>query len=62
MNEGMVDRVIRVALGVIALLVAFLAVEGAAQIVLWVIGGILLLTGATGFCLLYLPFRFSTNK
>ena len=62
MNEGMVDRVIRVVLGVIALLVAFLAVEGAAQIVLWVIGGILLLTGATGFCLLYLPFRFSTNK
>ena len=62
MNEGMVDRVIRVVLGVIALLVAFLAVEGAAQIVLWVIGGILLLTGATGFCLLYLPFRFSTKK
>ena len=62
MNEGKVDRIIRAILGVIALLVAFFAVGGAAQIILWVIGGILLLTAATGFCLFYLPFRFSTKK
>lgn len=62
MNEGKVDRIVRAILGVIALLVAFLAVGGAAQIVLWIIGGILLLTAASGYCLLYLPFRFSTKE
>jgi len=62
MNEGKIDRIVRVILGVIVLLIAFLAVGGVAQIVLWIIGGILLLTGASGYCLLYLPFRFSTKK
>jgi len=62
MNEGKVDRIVRAVLGVVALLIAFLAVDGVAQIVLWVIGGILLLTAASGFCLLYLPFRFSTKR
>ena len=62
MNEGKVDRVVRAIVGVIALLIAFFVVGGVAQIVLWIIGGILLLTGATGYCLLYLPFRLSTKK
>ena len=62
MNEGKVDRIVRAILGVIVLLIAFFAVGGAAQIVLWIIGGILLLTAASGYCLLYLPFRFSTKK
>ena len=62
MNLGKFDRIIRAALGIIALLVAFLAVTGAVQIVLWVLGAILLLTAAIGFCPLYAPFRFSTKK
>ena len=62
MNMGVVDRVTRVIVGIAFLLVAFLVAQGAWQIVLWVIGGILVLTGAIGFCPLYFPFHFSTKK
>ena len=62
MNEGKVDRIVRAILGIIALLIAFFAVGGAAQIILWIIGGVLLLTAATGFCLFYLPFHYSTRR
>ena len=60
-NEGKTDRIIRVVLGVILVAAGFF-VTGWPAIVLWVLGGIALLTGATGFCLLYMPFGFSTNK
>jgi hypothetical protein len=62
MNEGTLDRVVRVIVGIVLVLVASLVLQGAGQIVLWVIGGILLVTGISGVCLLYLPFRFSTRK
>jgi len=62
MNMGKADRWIRFIAGLVILLVAFLWLGGAAQIVLWVIGGILVLTGAIGFCPLYFPFHFSTKK
>ena len=62
MNEGKFDRIVRAILGAVALLIAFVVVGGAAQVVLWIIGGILLLTAATGFCLLYYPLHFSTKK
>ncbi len=62
MNMGKLDRIIRAVAGVIALIIAFAAATGVAQIVLWVVGAILLLTAAIGFCPLYAPFRFSTKK
>jgi uncharacterized membrane protein YkgB len=62
MNMGSVDRIVRAILGAVALIIAFLALDGAWQIVLWVIGGILLLTALIGFCPLYYPFRFTTRK
>ncbi len=62
MNMGMIDRVARVIIGIALLVVAFLAVQGAWQIVLWVIGGILVITALIGFCPLYYPFHFSTKK
>jgi len=62
MNIGMIDRVARVIIGIALLVVAFLAVQGAWQIVLWVIGGILVITALIGFCPLYYPFHFSTKK
>jgi len=62
MNMGKLDRIIRAIAGVIVLLIAFVAATGVAQIVLWVVGAILLLTAAIGFCPLYAPFRFSTKK
>lgn len=62
MNERKLDRILRAILGAVALLIAFVVVGGAAQVILWIIGGLLLLTAATGFCLLYYPFHFSTKK
>lgn len=59
-NESPLDRVVRAALGVILLGVGIFAVKGTFGIVLDVLGGILLFTAATGMCLLYAPFKFST--
>ncbi len=62
-NESSVDRIIRGILGVVLLLVAFLAVPaGALQIVLAIIGVVLLLTGAIGFCPLYRILGLSTKQ
>jgi hypothetical protein len=62
MNMGIVDRVARVIAGIALLLVAFLVAKDAWQIVLYVVGGILVLTSIVGFCPLYRIFRFSTKK
>ncbi len=51
-NEGKVDRVIRIVLG-LALAAAGFFAAGTAQIVLWVLAAISLITGAIGFCGLY---------
>ncbi|MEI7543088.1 MAG: DUF2892 domain-containing protein [bacterium] len=60
-NEGKVDRIIRVVIGVVLVAAGFF-VSGVTAIVLWVLGGIALFTAITGFCLLYMPFGISTNK
>ena len=62
-NESRLDRIIRGLLGVALLLVAFLAVPaGALQIVLAVIGVVLVVTGAVGFCPLYRILGLSTKS
>lgn len=62
-NEGAADRVLRAILGVVLLAVALAAgLEGAGKIVLMVVGGIALLTGAIGFCPLYRIVGLSTCK
>jgi hypothetical protein len=62
-NESSLDRIIRGILGVVLLLVAFLAVPaGALQIVLAIIGVVLLVTGAIGFCPLYRILGLSTKS
>jgi uncharacterized membrane protein len=62
-NESNLDRVIRVIAG-LALLVLFFAnvIGGTLGIVLAVIGGILVITGAVGFCPLYALLKLRTNK
>jgi hypothetical protein len=60
-NEGTIDRVIRLVLGAGLVTGGFFA-TGVIAIVLWGFGGIALFTGLTGFCLLYMPFGFSTKK
>jgi len=60
-NEGTMDRAIRVVLGVVLLGLGLFVVKGTFGIVLDVVGVIALLTGLTGFCLLYKLFgNFST--
>lgn len=51
-NEGKVDRIVRVVLGA-GLIAGGFFTTGTLAIVLWVVGAILLITGAVGFCGLY---------
>ncbi len=62
-NESTIDRVIRIIAG-IALVGLNLAgiLGGPIAIVAWVVAGILLVTGATGFCPLYALLRVRTNS
>lgn len=65
-NEGSVDRMVRLVLGAVALICAFLILDAGSGagggVVLAVTGAIILLTAATGSCLLYSLFHFSTIK
>lgn len=65
-NEGPIDRMVRLVLGAVALILAFVILDAgsgaAGGVVLAVIGAIILFTAATGSCLLYSLFHFSTTK
>ena len=65
-NEGTVDRIIRLVIGIVFLILAFLVLDAAAGtgggIALAVIGAVLLITAATGFCAGYKLFNHSTKK
>jgi hypothetical protein len=62
-NESGLDRVIRIVLGLI-LLVLFLtgSVTGAVGVIFVILSAILLITGAIGFCPLYALLKISTKK
>jgi hypothetical protein len=63
LNEGPIDRLVRIALG-IGLLVAAAAGWVAAPLVyvVWLVTAIALVTGVTGFCPTYVPFGISTRS
>ena len=61
-NESETDRVLRVVMGVILILVAYSTVVGIWQIGLYVLGVLLTVTGLTGFCLIYKLLGVSTQK
>ncbi len=61
-NEGEIDRLVRAVTGVILILAGYSVGEGWWQIVLYVLGGILVITALTGFCLIYKLFGISTQK
>lgn len=61
-NESEVDRIIRSIVGVLAILVGYSVATGVWQIVLFVVGGVLIVTSLTGFCLIYKLLRISTLK
>lgn len=60
LNEGTVDRIIRVVAGIALLVLAFTVIQGGWAIAAGIVGGVLLLTGAIGFCPLYRIFGLST--
>ena len=61
-NESDLDKKIRLVVGVVALLLAAFVLMGTAQTVAYVIGVVAILTGLTGFCLLYKLFGINTKK
>jgi hypothetical protein len=63
MNESNVDRIIRAVLGVVLLYLGFGgALSGALTVVADVLGVVMLLTSAIGFCPLYALFKIKTLK
>ena len=61
-NVGSVDRVLRIALGIVLAIVGLFVVKGTAGTVVSIVALIPLVTGLVGFCPLYSLFKFSTNK
>lgn len=62
-NVSNIDRIIRVAAGVILLYLGLGGVlVGAPAIIADVIGAVLILTGAISFCPIYALLKFSTKK
>jgi hypothetical protein len=60
-NEGNLDRLARIILGVVLLVVAILGLVGMVQIIFFVVGMVLLITGLMGFCALYKILGISTT-
>ena len=61
-NMGSADRIIRFIVGIATLLIALLVTSGVADVVLYVISAIMIITSIIGICPLYIPFGISTKK
>jgi hypothetical protein len=62
-NVGGGDRAFRIILGIVLILLgAFVVHSTIWTVILLVVGILMLLTGLTGFCLGYLPFKINTAK
>jgi Na+(H+)/acetate symporter ActP len=62
-NMGTVDRVVRVLLAVVVLVLYLTGnITGLAAVMLGVIAVIFVVTSIIGFCPLYVPFKISTIK
>jgi hypothetical protein len=61
-NVGNLDRILRI---VAAAMIGYLyftgTITGTVAIIFLVLGGVFILTGAIGFCPLYLPFGINTK-
>jgi Na+(H+)/acetate symporter ActP len=62
-NMGTLDRVIRVVLAVVVL-VLYLTnqISGTAAVILGILAVVFAITGFVGFCPLYVPFNVSTKR
>lgn len=58
-NMGGLDRAIRIIAGIILIAIGLLKIL---PTIIAVVGAFILLTGITGFCILYVPLGISTRK
>jgi hypothetical protein len=62
-NMGTVDKVIRILVAVIVLVLSFThVISGTLAVILLILAGIFVLTSLVGVCPLYLPLGLSTRK
>ncbi|MCG3209435.1 MAG: hypothetical protein FOGNACKC_03060 [Anaerolineae bacterium] len=61
-NEGTIDRVVRIIVGLVLVGLGFFSISGAVGVIVGILGLILLVTGAIGWCPLYMPFKINTRK
>ncbi len=62
-NIGTIDKVIRVLVAVIILVLYFThVVSGTLAVILLILAGVFVVTSLLGICPLYLPFGLSTGK
>ncbi len=62
-NMGTVDRIVRAVFAVAVAVLYFAGIiSGTVAIILGILAIVFLLTSIFGFCPLYKPFKFSTNK
>ncbi len=62
-NMGTIDRVIRVILAIVVLVLYLRgSITGTAAIILGIFAVIFVLTSLVGFCPAYVPFKISTKK
>ena len=60
---GNVDRVIRILVAVVVLVLFFThVITGTLAVILLIFAGIFVVTSFIGFCPLYVPFGFNTGK
>lgn len=63
-NEGILDRIVRFVFGMVALPAGLIGLGGlqgsGLGLIIAGLGLLALITGLTGFCILYVPFGFST--
>ena len=63
MNEAPWDRIVRVVVGIVLVVLAVAGVvSGALAWVFGVVGAVLTITGAAGFCPIYAVLKLSTKK
>ncbi len=58
---GMLDRTVRICIGIVLVVLGVAVVKGTTGIALMILSLPLLMTGITGFCVLYIPFNISTK-
>jgi hypothetical protein len=59
-NVGAIDRIVRLLIGLVLIIVGFVVLDGSAMLAIGIIGVIVFLTGLSGRCLIYKLVNFNT--